>query len=37
VASHVYRGALYLYAATGAIPSPYTKELLDMAWRLKKA
>jgi hypothetical protein len=37
VASHVYRGALYLYAAEGVVAEPYNRELLDMAWKLKKA
>jgi len=36
VASHVYRGALYLYAAEGTIPQPYSQEMLDMAWKFKK-
>jgi len=26
VAGHVYRGALYLYAAEGVIPAPYNQE-----------
>jgi len=37
VASQVYRCALYIYAAEGAIPAPYNDELLQMAWKLKKA
>ena len=37
VASQVYRGALYLYAAEGIVPDPYSKQLLDMAWKFKKA
>jgi len=36
VASHVYRGALYLYAAEGIIPAPYNREMLDLAWKFKK-
>ena len=36
VASQVYRGALYLYAAEGIIPAPYNQEMLDMAWKFKK-
>jgi hypothetical protein len=36
VASNVYRGALYLYAAEGTIPAPYDQEMLDMAWKFKK-
>jgi len=37
VASQVYRCALYIYAAEGSIPAPYNDELLQMAWKLKKA
>jgi uncharacterized protein DUF6159 len=37
VASQVYRCALYIYAAEGAIPQPYNDELLQMAWKLKKS
>ncbi len=36
VASHVYRGALYLYAAEGIVAEPYNQEMLDMAWKFKK-
>ncbi len=36
VAGHVYRCALYLYAAEGVIAEPYDSELLDMAWKVKK-
>jgi len=37
VASNVYRGALYLYAAEGTIAEPYNQEILDMAWKFKKS
>jgi Family of unknown function (DUF6159) len=37
VASNVYRGALYLYAAEGVIAEPYSQEVLDMAWKFKKS
>ncbi|MGO8699229.1 MAG: DUF6159 family protein [Limisphaerales bacterium] len=37
VAGNVYRCALYLYAAEGVIPEPYDREMLDMAWKVKKA
>jgi hypothetical protein len=37
VASNVYRGALYLYAAEGVIAEPYSQEILDMAWKFKKS
>ena len=36
VASQVYRCALYLYAAEGVVPEPYSPELMDMAWKVKK-
>ena len=36
VAGHVYRCALYLYAAEGVAPEPYSQDLLDMAWKVKK-
>jgi hypothetical protein len=36
VAGNVYRCALYLYAAEGVIPEPYSPEMLDMAWKVKK-
>jgi len=37
VASQVYRCALFLYASEGNIPQPYNSELLEMAWKRKKA
>jgi hypothetical protein len=37
VASHVYRCALYIYAAEGVVPDPYTRDLMDMAWKIKKS
>jgi hypothetical protein len=37
VAGHVYRCALYVYAAEGVVPEPYDQNLLDMAWKVKKA
>ena len=37
VASNVYRGALYLYAAEGKVHAPYTQEMLDMAWKYRKS
>jgi hypothetical protein len=36
VASQIYKGALYLYAAEGLIPEPYSREMFDMAWKFKK-
>jgi hypothetical protein len=37
VASQVYKGALYLYAAEGIVAEPYDREMLDMAWKFKKS
>jgi len=37
VASQVYKGALYLYAAEGVIPKPFSQEMLQMAWKYKKS
>jgi hypothetical protein len=37
VASNVYRGALYLYAAEGVVAEPYNREMLDQAWKFKKS
>jgi hypothetical protein len=37
VASQVYKGALYLYAAEGVVAEPYSQEMLDMAWKFKKS
>jgi hypothetical protein len=37
VASNVYRGALYLYAAEGVIAEPYNQEMFDMAWKFRKS
>ena len=37
VASQVYKGALYLYAAEGVVAEPYSREMLDMAWKFKKS
>jgi hypothetical protein len=33
----VYKGALYLYAAEGVIAEPFSKEMLDVAWKFKKS
>jgi hypothetical protein len=35
VASHVYRGALYLYAAEGVVAAPYDQDMLNMAWKYR--
>ncbi|MBI4327523.1 MAG: hypothetical protein HY674_20000 [Chloroflexi bacterium] len=37
VASQVYKGALYLYAAEGVVADPYNREMLDSAWKFKKS
>jgi hypothetical protein len=37
VAGHVYRCALYMYAAEGVVPEPYNQDLMDMAWKVKKS
>ena len=37
VASQVYLCALYIYASEGVVPEPYSKELMDMAWKIKQA
>ncbi len=37
VAGHVYRCALYIYAAEGVVAEPYSQDLLDMAWKVKKS
>jgi hypothetical protein len=37
VAGHVYRCALYKYATEGVVPEPYNRDLLDMAWKVKKS
>jgi len=36
VAGQIYKGALFLYAANGVIPEPYSQEMLDSAWKFKK-
>jgi hypothetical protein len=36
VASQVYRCVLFIYATEGSVPEPYTQELLDAAWKVKK-
>lgn len=36
VASQIFRCALYLYASQGALPVPYTEEMMSVAWKRKK-
>jgi hypothetical protein len=37
LAGQIYKGALYLYAASGVVPEPYNQEMLDSAWKFKKS
>jgi hypothetical protein len=37
VATDVFRCALYVYASEGVVPQPYTPELLNAAWKVKKS
>ncbi|MFC1493820.1 DUF6159 family protein [Thermodesulfobacteriota bacterium] len=37
VANHVYRGALYVYASEGVIPESFDEEMMEKAWKVKKA
>lgn len=37
VAGQVYRGALFIYASEGVVPVPYTAEMMNAAWKVKKA
>jgi len=36
MATHVYRCALYVYASEGVVPEPYTVEMMNAAWKVKK-
>jgi hypothetical protein len=36
LARHVYCCALYKYATEGVIPEPYSQDMLDRAWKVKK-
>jgi len=35
VASHVYMGALYVYASDGVVPAPFGQDQMNMAWKVK--
>jgi hypothetical protein len=37
VAGHIYRCALYVYASEGVVPTPYSSEMMNMAWKVKKS
>lgn len=36
MAMHVYRCALYVYASEGVIPDPFTPELMDAPWKIRR-
>jgi len=36
VATHVYRGALYVYASEGVIPAEFSRDQLDAGWSTSK-
>ena len=36
LARDIYLCALYVYAAEGVVPEPFTPELLDAAWKIRK-
>jgi len=36
VATDVYRGALYVYASEGVVPTAYTEDLISAGWKIKK-
>jgi hypothetical protein len=37
VATHVYRCALYVYASEGVVPGPFTADMMNAGWKVKKA
>jgi hypothetical protein len=37
VASQIFRCALFLYAANGTLPAPYTNEMVTLAFKIKKS
>lgn len=37
MATHVYRCALYVYASEGVVPLPYSADMMNAAWKVKKA
>jgi hypothetical protein len=37
MATHVYRCALYVYASEGVVPGPYTADMMNSGWKVKKA
>jgi hypothetical protein len=32
----IFRCALYVYASEGVIPGPFDREIMDMAWKIRK-
>jgi len=36
VASQIFRCALFLYASQRVLPQPYTPEMMQLAWKIKK-
>ena len=36
LATHVYRCALYVYASEGVVPEPYTTDMMNAGWKVKK-
>jgi uncharacterized protein DUF6159 len=36
VATDIYRCALYVYSSEGVVPAPYTTELMDAGWKVRK-
>ena len=37
IAGHIYRASLYVYATEGVVPAPYSPDMMDAAWKVKKA
>jgi hypothetical protein len=37
MASHVYRCALYVYASEGVVPAPYSADMMNAGWKIKRA
>lgn len=37
IANDIYRCSLYVYASEGVIPEHFTKDMMDAAWKVKKA
>ena len=37
IASQIFRCALFLYASQGTLPEPYTHEMMELAWKVKKS